>query len=63
MIKITVVAVLVIVLSGCGWFDRKIAAVTGTATSVCLDGVSYLQFTSGTSVAYTREGKIKTCVH
>jgi hypothetical protein len=48
-------------LTGCGWFDRKMAAVTGDATVSCIGGVEYLQFTSGATVAYTPDGKIKTC--
>jgi hypothetical protein len=47
-------------LSGCGWFDRQIASATGVSKS-CVDGVEYLQFSSGASVAYTTDGKVKTC--
>jgi hypothetical protein len=49
-------------LTGCGWVDRLQATATGYA-SVCVDGVEYLQFTSGATVAYTRDGKVKTCGH
>ena len=50
-----------IALSGCGWFDRKVTAnITGYSRS-CIGGVSYLQFASGVTVEYTREGQIKTC--
>ena len=56
-----IVVLLVVSLTGCGWFDRSVAALTGGATKTCVDGVEYLQFTSGASVAYTREGKVKTC--
>lgn len=49
-------------LTGCGWFDRKLAAVTGGATKTCVDGVLYLQFTSGATVAYTPDSKVKTCI-
>ena len=48
-------------LSGCGYLDRKTAAITGGLSEVCHDGVQYLQGTSGLSVAYTKDGKIKTC--
>ncbi len=50
----------VFALTGCGWFDRVAATATGYAR-VCVDGVEYLQFTSGATVAYTRDGKVKTC--
>lgn len=48
-------------LSGCGWFDRKSAAFTGGASKTCVDGVMYLQFTSGATVAYSRDGTVKLC--
>ena len=39
-------------LSGCGRFDRFMAGLTGDATETCVDGVAYLQFTSGATVKY-----------
>ena len=45
---------------GCGAADRFGATVTGN-THVCVDGVEYLQFTSGVSVAYNVDGTIKRC--
>lgn len=59
--KSLIVVLLVVSLTGCGWFDRKVAALTGGATKTCVDGVEYLQFTSGATVAYSREGKVKSC--
>ena len=47
-------------LTGCGWFDRLAAAATGYSRQ-CIDGVEYLQFTSGATVAYTSDGKVKVC--
>jgi hypothetical protein len=48
-------------LSACGWFDRKVTAnITGHAVS-CVEGVAYLQFASGVTVQYDRNGRIKTC--
>ena len=47
-------------LTGCGAWDRGVASVTGISKT-CIDGVQYLQFASGASVAYTPDGKIKTC--
>lgn len=55
----TLVATLV--LSGCGWFERKFTAnITGHAVT-CIDGVRYLQFPSGVTVQYDREGRVRTC--
>lgn len=47
-------------LAGCGWVDRGAAYATGYSRS-CIDGVEYLQFASGATVAYTPDGKVKTC--
>ncbi|TFZ02276.1 hypothetical protein EZ313_13460 [Ramlibacter henchirensis] len=48
-------------LAGCGWFERKVTAnVTGHAIA-CIDGVRYLQFPSGVTVQYDREGRVRTC--
>ena len=51
---------LILVLPGCGLFERVDAGLTGSST-LCVDGVEYLQFTSGASVAYNTDGTIKTC--
>ena len=47
-------------LAGCGKLDRGVAKLTGSA-QVCVDGVLYIQFTSGASVKYNRDGTIATC--
>lgn len=61
MKKFLFVFAVAISLTGCGAIDRQLAALTGDASKTCVDGVEYLQFTSGVSVAYTKDGKIKTC--
>jgi hypothetical protein len=43
-----------------GTGHRKVAQYTGHS-SICIDGVEYIQFMSGASVAYTPDGKIKVC--
>jgi len=48
-------------LSACGWFERKVTAnITGHAVT-CIEGVRYLQFPSGVTVQYERDGRPKTC--
>lgn len=54
------VIVLSLALTSCGNFDRHVANLTGSSES-CIDGVRYIQFPSGASVKYTREGRIATC--
>lgn len=50
----------VLVLPSCGDLSKKVANITGYSRQ-CVDGVEYLQFPSGVTVAYTPDGKIKTC--
>lgn len=47
-------------LAGCGAWERGVASVSGWSR-ICVDGVSYLQFVSGVTVEWTRDGKVKTC--
>lgn len=61
MKAIIIAALAAVALTGCGWFDRQVASVTGGATETCVGGVLYLQFTSGASVAYNPDGTIKQC--
>ena len=59
--KYVILLVMVTLLSGCGQFDRVKAKVTGNASKVCVDGVSYLQFTSGATVQVDPNGKPVAC--
>lgn len=43
-----------------GSAHRKIAEYTGYS-AICVDGVKYIQFTSGASVQYDTNGKVVTC--
>lgn len=60
IIAILMAAALVCGLGGCGKVDRKIAAFTGYST-ICVDGVTYLQFTSGAAVKYDQQGNVVKC--
>jgi uncharacterized protein YceK len=51
----------VLTLSGCGRFDRWWAGTTGSASKTCVDGVTYLQFTSGAAVQVDLNGKPVAC--
>ena len=51
----------VMVISGCGAIDRLGANITGSASETCYKGVLYLQFTSGASVAYNKDGTVMLC--
>ena len=59
--KFLIVGLSVFALTGCGKIDRTIAAWSGNGAEVCQDGVVYLQFTSGVSVKYSRDGKVVSC--
>lgn len=60
-IKYALLSLAIMSTASCGQVDRVLAKYTGDASSVCQDGVLYLQFTSGASVAYNTDGSIKTC--
>lgn len=47
-------------LSGCGFFERGNAYLTGYSES-CIKGVLYYQFASGVTVAYNQDGSVRTC--
>jgi hypothetical protein len=57
---IVVCVMLLASLSACGKLNRTIAHYRGYA-EVCVHGVDYLQFSSGASVEYDREGHIVPC--
>ena len=59
-IIVGVVVGFAITFAGCGIFERANAKLTGYSRQ-CIDGVEYLQFSSGASVAYTPDGHVKTC--
>jgi hypothetical protein len=56
----TLAIALLLSVSGCGNLDRHVANLTGSSES-CIDGVKYIQFPSGASVKYTKDGRIATC--
>jgi len=58
--KTTTILLAALMLAGCGAADRLGANLTGFSRQ-CIDGVEYLQFASGATVAYTRDGKVKAC--
>ena len=58
--KKILLVVIIGMLVGCGRVERTIANVTGYSTQ-CIDGVEYIQFASGASVAYNADGSIKKC--
>lgn len=60
VLPIVVFAVVLLAIGGCGKTDQMIAHYTGTA-SICHEGVQYIQFTSGATVAYNTNGSIKLC--
>lgn len=59
--KKILLAILLLCVSGCGKFDRWKVAMTGDAVETCHAGVIYLQFTSGATVKYKRDGSISLC--
>jgi hypothetical protein len=60
-IRTTLPLALLLLTAGCGRLDRSIAGWTGQGAETCVDGVVYLQFTSGVTVKYRPDGTIATC--
>jgi uncharacterized lipoprotein YehR (DUF1307 family) len=58
--KYVMIGLLTLSLAGCGQWERTKANYTGYS-EVCVDGVTYLQFPSGSSVKYDTSGKIVGC--
>ena len=61
MKRLSILILGALLLTGCGQFDRAKAKWTGDASETCHDGVIYLQFTSGATVKYNKDGTIATC--
>lgn len=62
-ISVSLFLVLIIAIAiylSSGIFTRKVADLRGHAT-ICVDGVNYIQFSSGASVKYNTDGTISTC--
>ena len=57
---IAVIGLSILSLAACGQLGRNVANVTGHSES-CIDGVKYVQFSSGASVKYNKDGSIQTC--
>jgi len=60
MKKMIALSLLLPFLTGCGDISRSMAKWNGHDTQ-CVDGVKYLQFPSGVTVKYGKDGKIETC--
>ena len=61
MKKTFLIACLAANLLACGAFDRGISKYTGKPSEVCVDGVTYLQFTSGATVKVDLNGNPVPC--
>jgi len=58
--KYMILVLIVLSLTGCVIVERATARITGSS-KMCVEGVSYIQFTSGASVQYGTDGKIVLC--
>ncbi len=58
--KIWIIAAMCLALAACGAMGKMEAQWTGYSRT-CISGVSYLQFASGVTVEYTRDGRVKGC--
>jgi hypothetical protein len=59
--KLILITLSALVLTGCGWFDRYVVANTTGYSRTCVEGVVYLQFPSGATPQYNIDGSLKGC--
>lgn len=60
MIRILTTLTLALTLTACGQVDRATAQLVGYS-KVCVDGITYLQFTSGATVQVNAQGLPVAC--
>lgn len=60
MRKLILVTALALAVSGCGKMDQMEAHYTGYS-KICVDGVTYIQFTSGATAQVDKDGKPVPC--
>ncbi len=61
MIKMISIAVLAATLTGCGWYERRVVANITGYSKICVEGVTYLQFSSGVTPQLNLEGRPVAC--
>jgi hypothetical protein len=59
--KLILIGLSTLALTGCGWFDRYVVANTTGYSKTCVEGVVYLQFPSGATPQYNIDGSLKGC--
>ena len=59
--KLILIALSALALTGCGWFDRYVVANTVGYSKTCVEGVTYLQFPSGVTPQLNIEGRPVAC--
>jgi hypothetical protein len=61
MIKMILIAALAATLTGCGWYERKVVANITGYSKTCVEGVTYLQFSSGVTPQLNIDGLPVAC--
>ena len=59
--KLILIAVSAVVLTGCGWYERKVVANITGYSKTCVEGVVYLQFPSGVTPQVNLDGRPVSC--
>jgi hypothetical protein len=59
--KLVLIVLSALALTGCGWFDRYVVANVSGYSKICVEGVTYLQFPSGVTPQLSVEGRPVTC--
>jgi hypothetical protein len=61
MNKMILIAALAATLTGCGWYERKVVANITGYSKTCVEGVTYLQFSSGVTPQLNIDGLPVAC--
>ena len=59
--RILIFITAMILLTGCGAWQRTVSSLTGDASEICMNRVTYYQFTSGSALAVDQKGEPITC--
>jgi len=59
--KLVLIGLAALALTGCGWYERKVVANITGYSKTCVEGVTYLQFSSGATPQVNLEGLPVAC--
>jgi hypothetical protein len=61
MMKLVLIGLSALALTGCGWYERRVVANITGYSKICVEGVTYLQFSSGVTPQVNLDGRPVSC--